>query len=68
MVFCLIIVVIFIGLGRASWIWLFGVRMLKLSKKAAKGWDHFYGGCWPLKKSSKDFSLAILGGLVWMNG
>ena len=62
--FCLIIVVIFMGLGRAyrlGWI-------LKLwnSRQASKGWDHFYGWSWPLKTPCKDFNLAIVGGLGWI--
>ena len=41
--FCLIIVVIFIGLGRAYRLgWDFEV--IKWGGLAAKGWDHFYGG------------------------
>ena len=42
-VFCLIIVVIFIGLGRAHKL---GGGVLKLSngRQATKGWYHFYGG------------------------
>ena len=30
------------------------------------GWDHFYGGTWPLETTCKDFNLAIRGGLGWM--
>ena len=44
------------------------LETLKLSngEQATKGWDHFYGGIWPLKAQSKDFNLAIVGGLGWM--
>ena len=34
--------------------------------QVTKGWDHFYGGSWPLKTPCKDFNLAIVGGLDWM--
>ena len=34
--------------------------------QVTKGWDHFYGGSWPLKTPCKDFNLAIVGGLGWM--
>ena len=68
---CLVIFVIFIGLGRA-----YGLgEILKLScggRRAGAGvqakreWDHFYGGRWPLITPCKDFNLAIVGGLSWM--
>ena len=66
-VFCLVIVFIFIGLGRAYRLEGGGGRILKLSNRgqAWRGWDHFYGGSWPLKTPCKDFSLAIVGGLGW---
>ena len=34
--------------------------------QVTKGWDHFYGGSWPLKTPCKDFNLAVVGGLGWM--
>ena len=45
-VFCLVIVFIFIGLGRAYRLEGGGGRILKLSNRgqAGRGWDHFYGG------------------------
>ena len=45
------------------------MRILKLSNggQATQGWDHFYGGSWPLKTPCKDFNLVIVGGgLGWM--
>ena len=63
-VFGPIIVVIFIGLERTYRLG----RILKLSNggQATKGWDHFYVGSWFLKTPRKDFNLAIVGGLGWM--
>ena len=69
LVFCFIIVVIFIWLGRAyRLVGQGGGGILKLSNggQATKGWDHFYLGSWPLKTPCKDFNLAIVGGLGWM--
>ena len=63
-VFCLIIVVIFIGLGRAYR--LGGTLTLSNAGQDRKWCDHFYGGSWPLKTPCKDFNLAIVGGLGWM--
>ena len=42
---------------------------LKLSNagQATKGWDHFYEGSWSLKTPSKEFNLAIVGGLDGWN-
>ena len=36
---------------------------LSFRGQAPKGWDHFHGGRWTLKKPCKDFNLAIGGGL-----
>ena len=76
LVFCLIIVVILIGLGRVYR--LCGVgggvggvggggrgrRRLDFEVmkwgKATKAWDHFYGGSWPLKTPCRDFNLVIV--------
>ena len=58
---CLIIVVIFIGLGRSYR--LGGTLKLSYGVQAIKGWDHFYRGILPLKTPCKDFNLAIGGGL-----
>ena len=60
---CLIIIVKFIGLGRACikvggdfeviiWGW----------RQAKTGWNHFYGGSLPLETPCKNFNLAIGGG------
>ena len=67
---CLIIFVIFIGLGTAYSLG----EILKLScvcmcggegggGQFKKGWSHFYGGSWLSKTPCKDFNLAIIGGL-----
>ena len=60
---CLIIVVIFMGLGRAC---RFG-EILKSTYgwQATKRWGHFYGGSWPLETQCKDFNLATGRGLGW---
>ena len=63
--FCLIIVVIFIGLGGSYR--LGGILMLS-NGASYKGMDHFYGESWPLKTPCKDFNLAIVGRLGWMKG
>ena len=41
---------------------------MRLSNRgqAIKGWDHAYGGSWPLKTPCKDFNWTIVGGLGWM--
>ena len=66
---CLVILVIFIGLGRA-----YGLgEILKSSCEGEGGggsikmeWNKFYGGRWPLITPCKDFNLAIVGGLFSM--
>ena len=66
-VFYLIIVVIFLGPGRAYS--LQGILKLSNVGQGRKEWDHFYGWSWPLKTPSKDFNLTIvrlLGGMKWL--
>ena len=41
-------------------------RVIIWRGQGKKGWDHFYGGSWPLKAPYKDFNLEIVGGLVWI--
>ena len=67
-VFFLIIVVIFIGLGRAYRLgyWGFWSYQMGWGGQGTKGWHYFYGGSWPLKTPWKDFNLAFVGGLDWM--
>ena len=62
--FCLIIDVIFIGLGRAYRLWRY-FKLLNGEKgwQTTKGWNHFYGRSLPLKTPCKKFNLAIRGGL-----
>ena len=60
LVFCLIIVVILIGLGR---VYRLGRRLafeVMKWEKATKGWDYLYGGSWPLKTPCRDFNLVIV--------
>ena len=59
-VFCLIIVVVFIGLGRAYTLWWGGGGVVGTGVG-----NHMFGGSWPLKTPFKDFNLAILG-LGWI--
>ena len=70
-VWCLIIVVIFIGLGGA---YKFS-EILKSWFGGGGGWEggkprryrnFFYGGTWPHKTPYKDFNLVIKGGLGWV--
>ena len=60
-VFCLIIVVVFIGLGRAYTLWWGGGGGVVGTGVG----NHMFGGSWPLKTPFKDFNLAILG-LGWI--
>ena len=62
---CLVILVIFIGLGRAYRLGGGGILKLPYGWQAKKEWDHFYGGSWP-STTCKDFNLVIVGGLRWM--
>ena len=64
LVFCLIIVVIFIGLGRAYRLGWGHFEVIKWGT-SHKGMEHFYGRSWPLKTPCKNFNLAIVG-LGWI--
>ena len=72
LVFCLIIVVILIGLGRVYRLGEWGGRLdFEVMKwgKATKGLDHFYGGSRSLKTPCRDFNLVIvrgLGSMKWL--
>ena len=56
-VFCLVIVVIFIGLGRAYR--LGGFSNYQMGGQAAKGWYNFYVESLPLKTTYKDSNLQL---------
>ena len=61
---CLLIVFIFIALGRVYRLRF--ILRLSYGGQATKILDHFYGKPWPLKTSCKDFNFAIGRGLGWM--
>ena len=64
---CLIIVVIFMGLGGAYNIGWRQILKSSYDGQAAKGWDYFLLGESPLKAPCKYFNFAIIGGMKCMN-